>query len=105
MVYFSRNSYSLFRCELHCFLGTALGITGYFFQVVLNKEQTAISFYEKALKHNTKSGYALAAYGLILLKEGQNEKALSLFEKLHMIDPSIMIEKLPIPIKLFVYGK
>lgn len=76
------------------FLGTALGITGYFFQVVLNKEQTAISFYEKALKHNTKSGYALAAYGLILLKEGQNEKALSLFEKLHMIDPSVMIEKI-----------
>lgn len=76
------------------FLGTALGITGYVFQVFFNKENWAIPFYEQALKHNTKSAYALAAYGLILLKEGQNEKALPLFEKIQIINPSVMLDKI-----------
>lgn len=60
--------------------GTVIGNLGYVAQVFLNNKPLAYKLYEKAIQHNTKSNYALTAYGLDLLRGGQTEKALDIFE-------------------------
>lgn len=63
------------------FLPTSLGNLGYYIQVFLKKQDLANKLYEKSIKMNTKSNYALTAYGLELLREGNPEKALPLFQR------------------------
>lgn len=63
------------------FLPTSLGHLGYYIQVFLKKQNWANKLYEVSIKMNTKSNYALTAYGLELLRAGDYEKALPLFQR------------------------
>lgn len=77
------------------FFGTALGITGYVLQA-FHKEDAAIKFYRLAIGFHTKSFNALAAYGLILIRQGNPKEALPLFEKILSLKPGTLVEKIAV---------
>ena len=58
------------------------------------KLEKAIHCYELALKYNTKNAVSLYYYGIVLLQQGNAEKALQLFEKARPINKKPLFEKL-----------
>ena len=62
-------------------LGTAVGWTGYLLDGFLRRPKFVHKLYRFAIQHNTRCVYAMLAYGMDLLKEGDYATALDLFEK------------------------
>jgi tetratricopeptide (TPR) repeat protein len=76
------------------FWGQALGITGYILHSFLNKTDLAVKFYEIAVRNKKTSAYALVSYGLILLRNGDNDTPIELFQRvLNMKDINILQSK------------
>lgn len=73
--------------------GYILGFLGNFYLRTFKLDK-AIKYFEKALKYNTKSVVALYNYGLVLLQQGNSEKALNLFEKAQALNKKPLYEKL-----------
>lgn len=73
--------------------GYILGFLGNFYLKTFKLEK-AIKCFEKALKYNTKNVLALYNYGLVLLQNGESEKALTLFEKAKFINKQLLFEKM-----------
>lgn len=67
--------------NLILFWGKSLGMIGYFIQSFLGKIDLAEKFYKMAIKQKSTTPYALLSYGIILLRRGNTETSLSLFQR------------------------
>lgn len=63
------------------YLGTFLGIIGVLLQSLTRKQEPSIPLYRAAYKFGTRNSTILASYGLILLRDDQNELAMACFDK------------------------
>lgn len=76
------------------FWGQALGLTGYVLHSFMNKPDLAEKFYKNAIKSKNTSGYALVSYGLMLLRRGDTQTPLILFQRvIEMKDTNILLSK------------
>ena len=73
--------------------GYILGFLGNFYLKTFKLEK-AIKYFEMALKCNTKNVVALYNYGIVLLQQGNGQKALNLFEKCKVLNKKPLYEKL-----------
>lgn len=63
------------------YLGTFLGIIGVLFQSITRKQEPSIPLYKAAYKFGTRNSTILASYGLILLRDNNNEIAMECFDR------------------------
>lgn len=71
--------YLIINCVL--FWGKAAGILGYIFHLALKKSTVAEKFYKIAINQQQTTTTALTSYGMLLLRRGDPETALNLFER------------------------
>lgn len=74
-------------------LGNIFGFFGNLYLKTFKLEK-AISCYETALKYNTKNAIVLYNYAIVLLQNGNPEKALELLEKSRALNKKPLFEKL-----------